>query len=104
MIVSAIYFRLAQTLGSLGTTSGSYPWAGFAVALGIIFLGESFDWSTLAGMALIVLSVIAVTVRLHLPRLKGWHYAGSLVEDDTPARALVRTRPALSSVCCADRP
>ncbi len=65
-----IYFRLVRTLGSLGTTSGSYLRAGFAVALGIVVLGESFDWSTLAGMALIVLGVIAVTVPLHGPRSK----------------------------------
>jgi drug/metabolite transporter (DMT)-like permease len=63
-IAMVIYFRLVRTLGSLGTTSGSYLRAGFAVALGIIFLGESFDWSTLAGMALIVIGVIAVTVPL----------------------------------------
>jgi drug/metabolite transporter (DMT)-like permease len=56
-----IYFRLVRTLGALGTTTGSYLRAGFAVALGIVFLGESFTRSTLAGMALIVLGVMAVT-------------------------------------------
>jgi drug/metabolite transporter (DMT)-like permease len=70
-IAMVIYFRLVRTLGSLGTTSGSYLRAGFAVVLGIIFLGESFSWSTLAGMALIVLGVIAVTVPLRRPRSKG---------------------------------
>lgn len=52
--------------------SGANPWGtwnhqrqlpspGFSVALGILFLGESFGWSTFAGMALIVLGVVAVT-------------------------------------------
>lgn len=60
-IAMIVYFRLVRTLGALGTTSGSYLRAGFSVVLGILFLGESFTWSTLAGMALIVLGVIAVT-------------------------------------------
>jgi drug/metabolite transporter (DMT)-like permease len=60
-IAMIIYVRLVRTLGALGTTSGSYLRAGFSVALGILFLGESFGWSTFAGMALIVLGVVAVT-------------------------------------------
>jgi drug/metabolite transporter (DMT)-like permease len=60
-IAMIIYFRLVRTLGALGTSSGSYLRAGFSVALGILFLGESFTWSTLAGMALIVVGVVAVT-------------------------------------------
>ncbi|MVA24357.1 EamA family transporter [Agrobacterium vitis] len=70
-IAMVIYFRLVQTLGPLGTTSGSYLRAGFAVALGILFLGESFTWSILIGMTLIVLGVIAVTVPLRLLRARG---------------------------------
>jgi drug/metabolite transporter (DMT)-like permease len=60
-IAMIIYFRLVRTLGVLGTTSGSYLRAGFSMALGMLFLGESFTWSTFAGMALIVLGVVAVT-------------------------------------------
>lgn len=56
-----IYFRLIRTLGPLGTTSGSYLRAGFAVALGTGLLGETFDWSIFAGMALIIAGVIAIT-------------------------------------------
>lgn len=70
-IAMIIYFRLVQTIGPLGTTSGSYLRAGFAVALGILFLGESFTWSTLIGMTLIVLGVIAVTVPLRSSRARG---------------------------------
>ncbi|MGB3643402.1 MAG: EamA family transporter [Mesorhizobium sp.] len=61
-----IYFRLVRTLGALGTTSGSYLRAGFAVLLGIVFLDESFTWEAVAGMTMVVLGVIAVTA----PRAK----------------------------------
>jgi drug/metabolite transporter (DMT)-like permease len=63
-LAMVIYFRLIRTLGPLGTTSGSYLRAGFAVVLGTTLLGESFTWSILAGMALILAGVVAVTVRL----------------------------------------
>ncbi|WFU41597.1 EamA family transporter [Bradyrhizobium sp. CB82] len=63
-IAMVIYFRLIHTIGPLGTTSGSYLRAGFAVALGTAWLGERFTWSMLAGMALIVAGVVAVTVPL----------------------------------------
>jgi len=66
-IAVTIYFRLVRTLGALATTSGSYLRAGFSVALGILFLGESFTWSTLAGMILIIIGVVAVTVQLRQP-------------------------------------
>jgi drug/metabolite transporter (DMT)-like permease len=61
-LAMVIYFRLIRTLGPLGTTSGSYLRAGFAVALGIVFLGERFTWSSLAGMTVILAGVIAVTM------------------------------------------
>jgi drug/metabolite transporter (DMT)-like permease len=61
-LAMVIYFRLIRTLGPLGTTSGSYLRAGFAVMLGTTLLGESFTWSILAGMALIFTGVITVTL------------------------------------------
>lgn len=64
-LAMVIYFRLIHTLGPLGTTSGSYLRAGFAVALGTAILGEHLTWSSLAGMALILAGVVAVT----MPRL-----------------------------------
>ncbi|MGY8704364.1 EamA family transporter [Bradyrhizobium sp. 18BD] len=69
-IAMVIYFRLIRTLGPLGTTSGSYLRAGFAVALGIVFLGERFTWSGLAGMTVILAGVIAVTMPLPPRRAK----------------------------------
>jgi drug/metabolite transporter (DMT)-like permease len=61
-LAMVIYFRLIHTIGPLGTTSGSYLRAGFAVMLGTTLLGESFTWSILAGMALILTGVITVTL------------------------------------------
>lgn len=52
-IAMIVYFRLVRTLGALATTSGSYLRAGFSVVLGVLILGESFTWSTIAGMVLI---------------------------------------------------
>src|SRR5439155_11334324 len=60
-VAMVIYFRLIRTLGPLGTTSGSYLRAGFAVALATALLGEHFTWSILAGMALILVGVVTVT-------------------------------------------
>ncbi|MBR0820026.1 DMT family transporter [Bradyrhizobium liaoningense] len=61
-LAMVIYFRLIRTLGPLGTTSGSYLRAGFAVALGTALLGERFTWSIVAGMVLILAGVVAVTM------------------------------------------
>jgi drug/metabolite transporter (DMT)-like permease len=60
-LAMVIYFRLIHTLGPLGTTSGSYLRAGCAVALGTAILGEHLTWSSVAGMALILAGVVAVT-------------------------------------------
>ncbi|OPY93723.1 permease [Bradyrhizobium sacchari] len=61
-LAMVIYFRLIRTLGPLGTTSGSYLRAGFAVALGTAWLGERFTPSALTGMALILAGVVAITM------------------------------------------
>ncbi|MGT2503476.1 DMT family transporter [Bradyrhizobium guangxiense] len=70
-LAMVIYFRLIHTLGPLGTTSGSYLRAGFAVALGTAILGEHLTWSSLAGMALILAGVVAVTVPALAPTPTG---------------------------------
>lgn len=71
-LAMVIYFRLIRTLGPLGTTSGSYLRAGFAVALGSAILGEHLTWFGLAGTALILAGVVAVTA----PARTGHHDAG----------------------------
>jgi drug/metabolite transporter (DMT)-like permease len=65
-----IYFRLVQTLGAVGTTSGSYLRAGFSVVLGMLVLDESFAWPAVLGMVLIVAGVAGANGQLHvlLPR------------------------------------
>ncbi|WP_063203671.1 EamA family transporter [Bradyrhizobium sp. AT1] len=70
-LAMVIYFRLIHTLGPLGTTSGSYLRAGFAVALGTAILGEHLTWSSLAGMALILAGVVAITVPALAPTPTG---------------------------------
>lgn len=52
-----IYFRLLQTLGSLGTASGGYLRAGFSVLLGIMLLGEPFTLPLALGLILIIAGV-----------------------------------------------
>jgi len=69
-LAMVIYFRLIRTLGPLGTTSGSYLRAGFAVALGTAILGEHLTWSSLAGMALILAGVVAVTAPARAPTIR----------------------------------
>lgn len=58
-VAMLIYFRLVQTLGAVGTTSGSYLRAGFSVVLGVLVLDESFAWPAVLGMVLIVAGVAA---------------------------------------------
>ena len=71
-LAMVIYFRLIRTLGPLGTTSGSYLRAGFAVMLGATLLGERFTWSILAGMTLVLAGVTMVTLPArHDQKLRG---------------------------------
>lgn len=46
-----IYFRLVQTLGSVGTTAQAYLRVPIGVAIGIVFLGESLSSTGLIGYA-----------------------------------------------------
>jgi len=58
----AIYFRLLRTLGSVGTTAVSYLRVPIGVAIGLIFLDERLSTTAWAGLALVVLGVMAMTV------------------------------------------
>ena len=58
----AIYFRLIRTLGSVGTTAVSYLRVPIGVAIGLIFLGERLSGTAWAGLALVVLGVMAMTL------------------------------------------
>lgn len=57
-----IYFRLIQTLGSVGTTAQSYLRVPIGVAIGIAFLGETLTSTAWLGLACVVAGVAAMTV------------------------------------------
>ncbi|KFC65241.1 DMT superfamily permease [Bosea sp. LC85] len=58
----AIYFRLIRTLGPVGTTAVSYLRVPVGVAIGIVFLGERLSPTAWAGLTLVILGVIAMTL------------------------------------------
>ena len=57
-----IYFRLVQTLGSVGTTAQSYLRVPIGVAIGVLFLGETLTSTAWAGLACVILGVAAMTI------------------------------------------
>ncbi|OYQ32953.1 EamA family transporter [Niveispirillum lacus] len=56
-----IYFRLMQTLGSIGTTAQAYLRVPIGVGLGLLFLGESLSPTALTGLVCVVVAVVAMT-------------------------------------------
>ena len=57
-----IYFRLIQTLGSVGTTAQAYLRVPIGVALGVSFLGEQLSSTAWVGLACVVAGVAAMTI------------------------------------------
>jgi drug/metabolite transporter (DMT)-like permease len=57
-----IYFRLIQTLGSVGTTAQAYLRVPIGVALSVIFLGETLSPTAWVGLACVVAGVAAMTI------------------------------------------
>lgn len=57
-----IYFRLIQTLGSVGATAQAYLRVPIGVALGVIFLGEQLSSTVWIGLACVVIGVAAMTI------------------------------------------
>jgi drug/metabolite transporter (DMT)-like permease len=57
-----IYFRLVQTLGSIGTTAQAYLRVPIGVAISIAFLGESLSTSAWLGLGCVVAGVAAMTI------------------------------------------
>lgn len=57
-----IYFRLLQTLGSVGTTAQAYLRVPIGVAIGVLFLGETLSSTAWIGLACVVAGVIAMTL------------------------------------------
>jgi drug/metabolite transporter (DMT)-like permease len=57
-----VYFRLLSTIGSIGTTAQSYLRILVGVGLGVVFLDEKLPPSLLAGVALVFVGVVAMTM------------------------------------------
>jgi len=57
-----IYFRLIQTLGSVGTTAQAYLRVPIGVALGVLLLGESLSPTAWIGLGCVVVGVAAMTI------------------------------------------
>jgi drug/metabolite transporter (DMT)-like permease len=55
-----IYFRLLSTLGPMGTASQAYLRSGIGVLLGVVFLSESLDVETFAGICLAISGVVLI--------------------------------------------
>lgn len=56
-----LYFRLIASVGATSTLTVTFLAPGFGVLFGVVLLGEPFGPSTLAGLAIILLSVALVT-------------------------------------------
>jgi drug/metabolite transporter (DMT)-like permease len=61
-IAFVIYFRLIQTLGSVGTTAQAYLRVPIGVALGVLLLGERLPPTAWIGLACVVAGVAAMTI------------------------------------------
>jgi drug/metabolite transporter (DMT)-like permease len=61
-IAFVIYFRLIQTLGSVGTTAQAYLRVPIGVAFGVLLLGESLSSTAWMGLGCVVIGVAAMTI------------------------------------------
>jgi drug/metabolite transporter (DMT)-like permease len=61
-IAFVIYFRLIQTLGSVGTTAQAYLRVPIGVAFGVLLLGESLSPTAWIGLGCVVIGVAAMTI------------------------------------------
>jgi drug/metabolite transporter (DMT)-like permease len=57
-----IYFRLMQTLGSVGATAQAYLRVPIGVAIGVVFLGESLSPTAWIGVTCVIAGVVAMTL------------------------------------------
>jgi drug/metabolite transporter (DMT)-like permease len=57
-----IYFRLIQTLGSVGTTAQAYLRVPIGVAIGVLFLGETLTSTAWIGLGCVVIGVAAMAI------------------------------------------
>lgn len=57
-----IYFRLIQTLGSVGATAQAYLRVPIGVAIGYVFLGETLTSTAWVGLICVIAGVVAMTL------------------------------------------
>ncbi len=62
-----IYFRLVQTIGSMGVASQSYLRAGVGVILGVAILGETLSLPAATGIAAAIIGVALINWPTHKP-------------------------------------
>ena len=62
-----IYFRLVQTLGSVGTTAQAYLRVPIGVAIGVLILGESLTSTAWIGLVCVIAGVAAMTIPARRP-------------------------------------
>jgi drug/metabolite transporter (DMT)-like permease len=67
-IALVIYFRLVQTLGSIGATAQSYLRVPVGVAIGVVVLGEQLSSTAWLGLTCVVTGVIAMTLPMRPAR------------------------------------
>lgn len=66
-----IYFRLVQTLGSVGTTAQAYLRVPIGVGIGAVILGELLTPIAWAGLVCVLVGVAAMTIPARKPALAG---------------------------------
>jgi drug/metabolite transporter (DMT)-like permease len=74
-----IYFRLIQTLGSVGTTAQAYLRVPIGVALGVLFLGERLSTTAWIGLGCVVFGVAAMTIPARKAAANPLRKAGSRI-------------------------
>lgn len=65
-----IFFRLINTLGSVGTTAQAYLRVPIGVAIGAIFLGETLSSTAWIGLVFVIAGVAAMTMPARVPILR----------------------------------
>lgn len=61
-IAFVIYFKLIQTLGSVGATAQAYVRVPIGVALGVVFLGETLSPTVWIGLVCVIAGIALMTV------------------------------------------
>ncbi|HVT51726.1 MAG TPA: EamA family transporter [Dongiaceae bacterium] len=72
-----IYFRLIDTLGSVGTVSQAYLRVPIGVAIGALFLGETLTSSAWIGLICVIAGVAAMTIPNREGPARWWRAAGT---------------------------